>query len=159
MGVDGDTTIWAEMKRWLNNFPHKQYRRCRFMLLEPDGHITAHNDQNNTGRRNIKSGINLAITQPEGCYLKKSRYEKKNYLLNLVQSIGLTMVLNMKHIMVLRKIVFILLYMVETIQERGDLMLYALKELVGNDVEKDFRSSDMRIAELVRELTMRLIVF
>ena len=30
-----------EMKRWLNNFPHKQYRRCRFMLLEPDGHITS----------------------------------------------------------------------------------------------------------------------
>ena len=66
-----------EMKRWLNNFPHKQYRRCRFMLLEPDGHIT-HNDQNNTGRRNIKSAINLAITQPEGCYLRScNRYERR----------------------------------------------------------------------------------
>ena len=78
----------AEMKRWLNNFPHKQYRRCRFMLLEPDGHITGH-------QLGSKIILVAEILNPpyqscnhttRGCYLKKEQIRKKNYLLNLVQA-------------------------------------------------------------------------
>ena len=33
-----------ETKRWLEHFPHKHYRRLRFMLLKPQGRIETHND-------------------------------------------------------------------------------------------------------------------
>ena len=33
--------IAPETKRWLEEFPHKKYRRCRFMLLKPQGKIEA----------------------------------------------------------------------------------------------------------------------
>ena len=64
--------IAPETKRWLEDFPHKKYRRCRFMLLKPNGFIGKHNDQHNTGRRNISSAINLAFYQPDNCYLRRS---------------------------------------------------------------------------------------
>ena len=64
--------IAPETKRWLEDFPHKKYRRCRFMLLKPDGYIGKHNDQNDTGRRNIASAINLAFYQPNNCYLRRA---------------------------------------------------------------------------------------
>ena len=64
--------IAPETKRWLEDFPHKQYRRCRFMLLKPNGFIETHNDQNDTGRRNIASAINLSFYQPNNCYLRRS---------------------------------------------------------------------------------------
>ena len=63
--------IAPETKRWLEDFPHKKYRRCRFMLLKPNGYIGKHNDQNDTGRRNIASAINLAFYQPNNCYLRR----------------------------------------------------------------------------------------
>ena len=80
-----DTVKWGwtevaevapEMKRWLEEFPHKHYRRCRFMLIKPGGSITAHHDAGderiNEGRqRNISAAINLAIYQPENCYLRR----------------------------------------------------------------------------------------
>lgn len=69
--------IAPETKRWLEDFPHTHYRRCRFMLLEPEGEIVDHHDSNlprdNRGdRRNISSAINLAFYQPKNCYLRRS---------------------------------------------------------------------------------------
>ena len=66
-----------ETKRWLEDFPHKSYRRLRFMLLEPDGKIIAHHDSNEArdkrgARRNIAGAINLAFYQPENCYLRRA---------------------------------------------------------------------------------------
>ena len=64
--------VAPETKRWLEEFPHKNYRRCRFMLLKPQGEIKAHHDQDaNPGRRTIAAAINLAFYQPEGCYLRR----------------------------------------------------------------------------------------
>ncbi len=68
--------IAPETKRWLEKFPHNHYRRCRFMLLEPEGEIINHHDSNfprdkRGDRRNIASAINLAFYQPEGCYLRR----------------------------------------------------------------------------------------
>ena len=68
--------VAPEMKRWLEDFPHKHYRRCRFMLIKPGGSITAHHDAGderiNEGRqRNISAAINLAIYQPDNCYLRR----------------------------------------------------------------------------------------
>ena len=68
--------VAPEMKRWLEDFPHKHYRRCRFMLIKPGGSINAHHDAGDTrineGRqRNISAAINLAIYQPDNCYLRR----------------------------------------------------------------------------------------
>ena len=68
--------IAPETKRWLEDFPHKSYRRLRFMLLEPAGQIGSHNDVNDDrikeGRtRNISAAINLAFYQPNNCYLRR----------------------------------------------------------------------------------------
>ena len=64
--------VAPETKRWLEEFPHKNYRRCRFMLLKPQGEIKAHHDQDaNPGRRTIAAAINLAFYQPEECYLRR----------------------------------------------------------------------------------------
>ena len=65
--------ITPETKRWLEDFPHKTYRRCRFMLLRPNGRIEAHHDQDsNPGRRTIAAAINLAFYQPDNCYLRRA---------------------------------------------------------------------------------------
>ena len=85
-GYTEDTVKWGwseleeicpETKRWLEDFPHKQYRRCRFMLLKPGGSIVSHNDVSEKraeeGRsRNIAAAINLAFYQPENCYLRRA---------------------------------------------------------------------------------------
>ena len=68
--------VAPETKRWLEEFPHNHYRRCRFMLLEPGGSIEQHHDSNaprdkRGARRNISSAINLAFSQPENCYLRR----------------------------------------------------------------------------------------
>ena len=68
--------VAPEMKRWLEDFPHKHYRRCRFMLIKPGGSINAHHDAGDTrineGRqRNISAALNLAIYQPDNCYLRR----------------------------------------------------------------------------------------
>ena len=68
--------IAPETKRWLEEFPQNHYRRCRFMLLKPDGTINAHHDSNaprdaRGARRNISSAINLAFYQPKNCYLRR----------------------------------------------------------------------------------------
>ena len=84
-GMTEDTVKWGwtevadiapETKRWLEDFPHSDYRRLRFMLLKPQGRIEAHNDSNEerdrTGRtRNIAGAINLALYQPKDCYLRR----------------------------------------------------------------------------------------
>ena len=69
--------IWPATTRCSEEFPHKLYRRCRFMLLKPDGTINAHNDSNekrtSEGRkRNIAAAINLAFYQPDNCYLRRA---------------------------------------------------------------------------------------
>ena len=68
--------VAPETRRWLEDFPHKSYRRLRFMLLKPDGRIVAHNDANEqrikeNRVRNIAGAINLAFYQPENCYLRR----------------------------------------------------------------------------------------
>ena len=80
-GLTEDNVKWGwtevaevapETKRWLEDFPHKTYRRCRFMLLRPEGKIEAHHDQDkNPGRRTIAAAINLAFYQPDNCYLRR----------------------------------------------------------------------------------------
>ncbi len=65
-----------ETKRWLLDFPHKEYARCRFMLLEPGAHIPPHNDsfkerEDKGQKRFIWSAINLAFTQPIGCDFRR----------------------------------------------------------------------------------------
>ena len=71
-----------ETKRWLEEFPHKKYRRCRFMLLRPEGRIEAHHDQSSGKYREhsssirprggtIAAAINLAFYQPDNCYLRR----------------------------------------------------------------------------------------
>ena len=52
----------------LDNFDTAQMRRARFMLLEPNGYIDKHTDGEG---RNIFSAINVAITQPDNCYLRR----------------------------------------------------------------------------------------
>lgn len=66
--------IAPETTRWLKEFPHTKYRRCRFMLLKPKGRIESHDDSppDSPGRRTIAAAINIALTQPEGCYLRRS---------------------------------------------------------------------------------------
>lgn len=66
------------MTDWLQNtFPNNgKYGRCRFMLLEPGGFIRKHTDTHNwkegmTLKNDITSAINIAITQPDNCYLRK----------------------------------------------------------------------------------------
>lgn len=51
-----------------NHYDMKSMRRCRFMLLEPGGWIKAHDDGK---ERNIHSAVNIAITQPDNCYLRR----------------------------------------------------------------------------------------
>jgi len=85
-GMTEEEVIWGyteiaeiapETKRWLEEFPHKHYRRCRFMLLAPNGYIEQHHDSNEPrdrrgDRRNIASAINLAFYQPLGnCHLSR----------------------------------------------------------------------------------------
>jgi hypothetical protein len=64
---------------WLKNvFPNNgKYSRCRFMLLEPGGYIKSHTDTHKwipgTPLKNdVATAINIAITQPENCYLRRT---------------------------------------------------------------------------------------
>lgn len=68
-----------EMTRWLKEeFPNNQsYGRCRFMLLEPGGFIRKHTDTHQWKegmelKDNIMSAINICITQPDNCYLRRA---------------------------------------------------------------------------------------
>lgn len=49
-----------------NDFPFKEYYRVRFMLLEPGGYITPHQDQDH---HNL-SPVNIALNNPKGCKMK-----------------------------------------------------------------------------------------
>ena len=67
------------MTNWLKNtFPNNgTYGRCRFMLLEPGGFIRNHTDTHQWKegmelKNDITSAINIAITQPDNCYLRNS---------------------------------------------------------------------------------------
>ena len=137
-----------EMKRWLTDrFPNKGsgtpggYRRCRFMLLEPEGVIEAHHDSNDKrdaeGRtRTIASAINLALTQPKGCYLRRADTKEE---LPFEECTGYWFDNGVVHEAYngSKENRFHFIIHGGGNQERYDLMLYALKELVGNDVEKD----------------------
>jgi phage terminase large subunit-like protein len=66
------------MTDWLKNtFPNSgKYGRCRFMLLEPGGFIRKHTDTHKwqegmTLKNDVMSAINIAINQPENCYLRR----------------------------------------------------------------------------------------
>jgi len=85
-GLTEDNVKWGwtevaevapETKRWLEDFPHKTYRRCRFMLLKPQGIIAPHNDREPERfapdkRRTIAGAVNLAFYQPDNCYLRRA---------------------------------------------------------------------------------------
>lgn len=67
------------MTNWLQNtFPNnKKYGRCRFMLLESGGYIRSHTDTHKWKpgqplKNDIVSAINIAITQPKNCYLRRT---------------------------------------------------------------------------------------
>ena len=49
-----------------NIFPYKSYYRVRYMLLEPGGYITPHNDSLDSKL----SPINMALNHPKGCKMK-----------------------------------------------------------------------------------------
>jgi len=53
----------------MDNFDCSVMRRSRFMLLEPGGFITSHSDGEG---RNIRSAMNVCLTQPKDCYLRRS---------------------------------------------------------------------------------------
>lgn len=66
---------------WLKNvLPNNgKYVRCRFMLLESKGYIVKHSDygyidkqSNKPITRNIFASLNIALSQPEDCYLRRS---------------------------------------------------------------------------------------
>lgn len=68
------------MTDWLKNvFPNNgKYSRCRFMLLESGGYIRKHTDTHQwkegmTLKNDITSAINIAITQPDNCYLRNAQ--------------------------------------------------------------------------------------
>lgn len=67
------------MTHWLKEqFPNNgSYGRCRFMLLEPGGFIRKHTDTHQWKpgmelKDNIMSAINICITQPDNCYLRRA---------------------------------------------------------------------------------------
>lgn len=67
------------MTDWLQNtFPNNgNYGRCRFMLLRPGGFIRKHTDTHQWKegmplKNDITSAINIAINQPEDCYLRNA---------------------------------------------------------------------------------------
>ena len=47
-------------------FPFKSYYRVRYMLLEPGGYITPHEDQDH----HSLSPVNMALNTPKGCKMK-----------------------------------------------------------------------------------------
>jgi hypothetical protein len=72
------------MTNWLKNiFPNNgNYSRCRFMLLQPGGYIRPHTDthqwrEGDPLKDDIMSAINIAITQPEDCYLRRVEDQKE----------------------------------------------------------------------------------
>lgn len=67
------------MTKWLKEtFPNNgNYGRCRFMLLEPGGYINSHTDthewkEGQPLKDDIFSAINICITQPDDCYLRRT---------------------------------------------------------------------------------------
>lgn len=77
-GYTENEVVWgwteiAEIAPYTKAFLETHYdmetmRRCRFMLLEPGGYINAHDDGK---ERSIHSAVNVAITQPKNCYLRR----------------------------------------------------------------------------------------
>jgi len=60
---------------WKNIFPVEEYKRLRFMRLNPGGFITRHRDHDPSKQSNydiFRDGIaiNLALTHPDGCIMK-----------------------------------------------------------------------------------------
>jgi hypothetical protein len=71
--------IAPTMTQWLKeDFPNNgKYGRCRFMLLQSGGFIRKHTDTHQWVegmplKNDIASAINIAITQPDNCYLRNS---------------------------------------------------------------------------------------
>ena len=58
-------------KFFKNVFPYKQYFRLRYMLLEPGGFITPHDDSDVSKL----SPINIALNHPKGCKMKMKNHE------------------------------------------------------------------------------------
>lgn len=74
---DEATYGWTELEEiaprtkefLLDNFDCSIMRRARFMLLEPGGYIKSHSDREG---RMIVSAINVCLTQPKDCYLRRT---------------------------------------------------------------------------------------
>lgn len=130
-----------EMVRWLKEFPHKYYRRCRYMLLLPGAEIMPHHDskpsRDSQGRRrHISSAINIAITQPSGCYLRRCDTKEE---LPFEPFAGFWFdngLMHEGHNDTDENRFHFIVHGGQN-RERKRLMLQSLKTLVGNDVEKE----------------------
>lgn len=78
------TDYAPQMTRWLKEeFPNNgQYGRCRFMLLESGGFIRRHTDthqwkEGDVLKDDIMSAVNICITQPRDCYLRRADDKKE----------------------------------------------------------------------------------
>lgn len=72
------------MTKWLKEiFPNNgNYGRCRFMLLESGGYIKDHTDTHEWKpgmplKDDIFSAINIAITHPDNCYLRRTEDQEE----------------------------------------------------------------------------------
>ena len=77
----GLSEITPSIKEFWKQFPYDQYRRIRFMELEPNGYINPHSDAPGKlpGEENfdaLKFGVpvNIAINHPEDCHMTLEGY-------------------------------------------------------------------------------------
>lgn len=148
-GIEEEDVIWGwteikeiapEMVRFLKEFPHTRYRRCRYMLLRPQGEILPHNDlpfgYPPVRNGNINSAINIAITQPKGCYLRRCD-TKEELPFEPLAGYWFDNTLEHEGFNNTKENRFHFIVHGGSNNERKKLMLESLKKLVGYDVEKE----------------------
>lgn len=78
--MDPDNVKWGwsevceiapETTRWLKEFPHASWKRCRYMVLEAGGYIASHTDASPDRQargltHDIWAQMNVALNNPEG---------------------------------------------------------------------------------------------
>jgi len=85
-----------KIKKFLNQFPYDEFKRIRFMKLDPGGYIEPHSDApgklpGELGLNVIELGIpiNIAITHPKDCYFSLENFgtvpfeEGKAFIVNI----------------------------------------------------------------------------
>ncbi len=80
LDMDPDNVKWGwtevcdiapETTRWLKEFPHASWKRCRYMVLEAGGYIAPHTDASPDRQaagmtHDIWAQMNVALNNPEG---------------------------------------------------------------------------------------------